>query len=374
MKRIINGLIICGFIYALFFAACMSEKNKQAEAVKAENVIASARVAAPMLPSGVFKKTYWKKDFAPSFYADESVNGITIMAYWSDLNPSAGVYNWARIDTMCAMAASNGKMIAFNIATGAKAPSWVIERSGSIKFVEFNHVTTGSKPIPVNTLQPIIFKQSYIEDLTRFISDFGLHCRANTYWKNIVLVSCSGVSRTTEEIRLPCQDNVKIGAYTSTNATKLWAGVGYTSDTVITAFNKIATAWIIAFPKRAISYSYLNGKDFPAGDKDVFSSASVTLDQLCKSAQRSNTALFKFTSLSNGDLYSKKMLYIDSFGGAKGAQLAESIYSTLALKDSAELIGALDLAVAQGLIFTELDYTTAERFPNIISRYNKIIK
>lgn len=371
MKKLSNLIVLLGFALVFTHVACVTKQKPKEQAMATAAPVQKERLK---LASGIFKKTMWAKEHPAAFYADEAVTGITVMAYWSELNPAPGVYNWARLDTMCSRASANNKLIAFNIGTGSRSPGWVINNSGALTFKEFKHVSTQSKPTPVEILQPIVFRPAYIADISRFIADFGAHCRAQTYWKDIVLVSCGGISRTTEEIRLPCQDDVKIGAYTSTNATRLWGSVGYTSDTVISAFNKIADAWIAAFPKRVISYSFINGKDFINTTPEVFSVTCLSLFEKCKASPRGNTCIYKYTSLDNETAYSRKMEFIDSFNGPQGAQLEEQKYSVLALKDSNDLTGALDQAIARSMGFVEMDFTTVERFNSIVTRYNKIIK
>lgn len=333
--------------------------------------ILAQKVIRPKEVFGIYKKTMWNTVLPETFFNDTNITGITFMAYWWQMNPEPGVYNWERLDYMCNMAAKYNKKIGISIGTGTKSPRFVLDRSGVLTFVEFNHVKTGSKPTPSTIAQPIVFHEPYVTNLVEFITALGKHMRSQPYWTSVTYINNGGISRTTVEVRLPAQDKEVIGGITSTDAPKLWKSVGYTPALIIESFNTISTAYIAAFPKRTIVYSFINSGDFIAGTPDVFSECTKSLYEKCEASDKLNPVLFKYTAVSNGGRYSKRMSYINSFGGELAGQLEEQKYSTLPLSDSADLIGALDLAIAHKMKFIELDGETAERFPGIINLYNQ---
>jgi hypothetical protein len=84
--------------------------------------------AAEAVPRGVYALVSWKADarIEDSIFDLPHVSGVTVRSYWKDLEPSAGVYDWDKLDDHFAAASARGKGVRLAIAGGVYAPSWLI--------------------------------------------------------------------------------------------------------------------------------------------------------------------------------------------------------------------------------------------------------
>jgi hypothetical protein len=56
-----------------------------------------------------------------------NLDGVRLRPIWSDLAPSAGVYDWSSVDALFAIAAEHGKTVGLSVAAGLYTPQWVYD-------------------------------------------------------------------------------------------------------------------------------------------------------------------------------------------------------------------------------------------------------
>lgn len=210
----------------------------------------------PVLNKGFFVATKWKAELEEVALNNPNVSTVTFYAWWMDMNPSKGVYDWKRLDSELSKYVAAGRNCGVMIAGGQRCPEWIFnEGVRHFTVTEFNH---GGKGKSFSHEQPVVYDKAYIDLFNQFVVALAAHMKTQSYWNKVTHVAINGINRTTAEFRLPAQDNMEVGEVTSSDATALWKAKDYDPNTVISAFKQITTVVAKAFPNRYLIVPVIN--------------------------------------------------------------------------------------------------------------------
>ena len=169
--------------------------------------------------------------------------------YWSQIEPTKGVYDWGVIQAAMAPWVANGKKVILRIATAGQ-PSWDAPYSGSgtpswVYADGATSVTDSGETVPV------YWSASYLSDLATFLSAFGATFDGNP---NVALVE-AGVGMGGETMP---ETNL------SPQGMAAWDAAGYSSATWLATVETISTDYRNAFTHTPV-YALLTSS-FLGGD------------------------------------------------------------------------------------------------------------
>jgi hypothetical protein len=162
-----------------------------------------------------------------------NLDGFSLRAAWSDIEPVDGTYDWSPFDAVVDHAASHGKKVMLRILAGTRTPEWVYEAGAArFDFVDDNpyHSTYGeiiSMPVPWDP----IFLTYWFEVVTAMGARYADHAA-------VVLVAITGPA-TAGEMHLGDKDN-----------SEAWHAVGYSNEVLIETWKLTIDAFVTAFPEQ----------------------------------------------------------------------------------------------------------------------------
>ncbi len=162
-----------------------------------------------------------------------NLDGFSLRAAWSDIEPAHGSYDWSLFDAVVDHAASHGKKVMLRILAGTRTPEWVYTAGAArFDFVDDNpyHSTYGeiiSMPVPWDP----IFLTHWFEVVTAMGARYADH-------PAVVLVAITGPA-TAGEMHLGDKDN-----------SEAWHAVGYSNEVLIETWKLTIDAFVTAFPEQ----------------------------------------------------------------------------------------------------------------------------
>ncbi len=152
--------------------------------------------------------------------------GISWVFQWRDLEPTAGGYDWSRVDG--ALAASGSKPVFLRVVGGDTAPAWLPRADGIV----------APNPKGGSTWMPIPWNANFLATWRTFIDAFGARYNANSH---IAMIEGGGDG--------PQGEAHLTGTYA------LWHSVGYSTQTYVAAITTEIADFKGAFPSHKISFA-----------------------------------------------------------------------------------------------------------------------
>jgi hypothetical protein len=168
----------------------------------------------------------------PAILANPNVDGIALRAFWNNLEPADGVYDWSYLDQPLDQAVAAGKMVTLSTSAGIRTPDWVYAEGAA----PFHYMDSSGTPQVI----PIPWDSVYLARWEDFVRAFGTHYSANPA---VVQVKLTGLNRDTNEVLLP----------RTTADTTNWQSVGYTSTRLDDAWKEIVETFAQAFPHQQLA-------------------------------------------------------------------------------------------------------------------------
>jgi hypothetical protein len=168
----------------------------------------------------------------PAILTNPDVDGVALRAWWNNLEPADGVYDWCYLDRPLDQAVAAGKVVTLSASAGIRTPDWVYAEGAA----PFHYTDSSGAPQVI----PIPWDSVYLARWEDFVRAFGERYASNPA---VVQVKLTGLNRDTNEVLLP----------RTTADTAHWQGVGYTSTRVADAFEEIADTFARAFPNQQLA-------------------------------------------------------------------------------------------------------------------------
>lgn len=177
--------------------------------------IIKSLAAAPRLSdaevSGVYGITQGG-DFSPATY-DLDITGLSVRAYWDEIEPVKGQYNWSKFDNVLAKAKAKNKKVKFFVLYGVGVPRW----TGA----QFFRGSEDSQCDSANQDIPIPWDQNLLREEQTFIKDFAARYRDDP---NVAFFTVTGPSAKWGELCLP-NNTVKQPGYSQAAVMNAWKTV-----------------------------------------------------------------------------------------------------------------------------------------------------
>lgn len=160
----------------------------------------------PPPPPPVAERGYWIFDkwLSPMNQAPLSsslVSGVSLGRYWKNLNPSDGVYDFAGLIADIEACIAAGKKVSIKVASGNKTPDWLFALIPNDTFNELQHIATSTSTTAFRA--PVFWDDLYKNKWKEFVS--ALCSALSPYWGSINYIGASGLSRSSDELRIPSQ-------------------------------------------------------------------------------------------------------------------------------------------------------------------------
>ena len=213
--------------------------------------------------------------FALSVLANTSVDGLAIRARWSTVEPSDGVFDWSRIDSVIATAAAYGKKVSISVEAGIVTPSWVYAQGAqSFQFVWDR--SWGPSMCSIATI-PLPWDTVFLKKWAEFVDAFGAKYDSNPYVSHVKL---TGINGKTQETILPhtVNENINNGQCTGYDDIANWQAVGYTRTKIEAAFQEDVADFAAAFPHKEFAAMFT---PCPGGLPPIDQNGAVISGQVC---------------------------------------------------------------------------------------------
>jgi hypothetical protein len=207
---------------------------------------------SPKQTRGVFAITQHNEPFQTATLSDPWVDGVVIRTFWSDVEPSLGVYNWTFIDSQVSAATDRGKRIVLIVLPGAFTPQWALQ---GVQVSQFDSKYGFTKGQPLNL--PVPWDQAYLDRWYEFVKTLGQRYDSNPA---VVLIPVAGPTSVSAEMSLP----------NGPDAIQQWTSLGYSTDKFETAWTSALAAYSQAFPTTQLGLTLYPGLPIPdltASDK-----------------------------------------------------------------------------------------------------------
>ena len=196
--------------------------------------------------------------------------GVFIRLQWNEVNPAAGVYDFAILQREMEQAIKNGKVVSLGIKAGdTGTPDWIFSTNangtaranggGGVPRLHFEDAggsgvatSCGNKMDLGNPVRST-YKTLYFNMLTE-VAKF-VKSRADWY-RALGYIKISGANLVTHENRLPRECNV-IGTTTCICAPAVWAGDGYKPSGLYSFYDEQMALLKSLFPGKAMSYALI---------------------------------------------------------------------------------------------------------------------
>jgi len=206
-------------VAAATLAACSGSTTAPTKPVTPVTPVAAGRVFALMDP-GASAATL------QTFAALPGVDGLAFRVLWSTLEPAAGTYAWAALDTALGVARQQGKQLTIHVApTAVGLPGW-LAALGMASYTYTGPQGLRTDPVPWDTV--------YLARYRAFVTALGAHVQASG---NMDLVaSVSDPVPVPEMTIVGCQNH------------QLTGGIAYDRAAYLAAWDSTISTYAHALP------------------------------------------------------------------------------------------------------------------------------
>lgn len=183
--------------------------------------------------------------FLRPYLENPDLDGLSLRAGWSEVEPAEGAYDWSLFDPVIAHAVRHAKKVMLRVLPGARTPEWVYAAGAArFEFVDGNryHDTYGR-----TLAMPVPWDPVYLSKWERFIAAFGAKY-ADHPAVTIVAVTGPAVGG---EMHLADKRNAAA-----------WHAVGYSNASLIDSWKRTIDAFRAAFPCRHLTVALAKPVDF----------------------------------------------------------------------------------------------------------------
>lgn len=166
-----------------------------------------------------------------------SISGVALQIHWSDLEPTEGKPDWAKLDQLFAAAEASGKWVQLLIFPGFFSPSWALQGVQSASFpIQYGpgRGTVEKLPVPWGNL--------YLTRWFAFLRLLSARYGSNPAFR---VMAADGPTSVSAEFTLP----------SSPEDVRIWLSLGYTPRKYLEAWQRTFRTVSTDFPRQYISLS-----------------------------------------------------------------------------------------------------------------------
>jgi hypothetical protein len=186
-------------------------------------------------PRGVFSLSNSDRIANDTVLNNPDVTGVSIRHSWASLEPIEGVFDWTFLDSEVARAAAAGKKVMLRIGTQAGKPAWV---TAAVRNAGGTFFTFDDNGVP--TTIPVFWDPTFLAKKTAMITALGARFTNNPA---VRIVVASFANATSEDWNVP---------HMPTDIAR-WLALGYTSQKMLDAGQRIIDATMAAFPNQYVT-------------------------------------------------------------------------------------------------------------------------
>jgi hypothetical protein len=369
MRTFIYFGIAIAIFTSLLFAGCTKDNstiiNNQVPALSTDALQSAQSLPMPRGNWVVSAQHLIRSSnaFTPAILNDTSIDGCFLMIAWWQVEPTQNTYDWTALDQNLTSISNAGKNICIAVLAGQQMPAWVFTNLGltDLHFEEFLAGGNSSRQAPVEVDEPQVWKTAYVNAFTSMINALAAHLKSEpAIYAKIRHIKITGLDRSTEEERLPYENNVvNLSGQVSTNAAALWLSAGYLPQKVVTAGEQIMNAYANAFPDKyitmetdTVAWPTIDSK----GNVVPFPDINVGRQLINYGFATYPTRFILQTDYLNNGIVTRVSRNFAAEGGLIGFQVAESTYSIPSYSSSvsASLSQAITNGVTTGAQYEEM--------------------
>lgn len=199
-------------------------------------------------------------DLAEEVLKRPDVDGLLIHLRWVDVNPAHKTYKWEALNATIRLVMRANKRFEIGIVTGSAAPQWVINGSAHAAFSYDAAMGKGCSELTLAAPYDPFYLQSFHE----LLRALGRDLRDHGTYDHLAMIKLSGITTTTDELRLPAVTPCKGGEAPVTT----WLRLGYLPQKVHHAWREMLRMYLEEFPQVSFNLGFIGINAFPAIRKD----------------------------------------------------------------------------------------------------------
>ncbi|HEX2593784.1 MAG TPA: hypothetical protein VHL34_19955 [Rhizomicrobium sp.] len=194
------------------------------------------------------------------------VDGLLIHLRWADISPATKQYNWTTLDRVVQIALAANKRFEIGIETGSQTPAWMFtpKSAGGMgaPHATFTVDAFSAEQCYTFDMAPP-YSAAYLSAFNDMLAQLAKHLRRTGAYKHLSMIKLSGITTTTDELRLPA-----VGGCEGANSVQLWQSLGYTPGKVQAAWRQMLQMYLKHFPEKAFNIGFIGVNAFPAINAD----------------------------------------------------------------------------------------------------------
>ncbi len=275
------------------------------------------------------------------YLSNPDVDGFSLRAGWSDVEPADDAYDWSQFDAVIEAAAAHGKKVMLRVLPGLRTPEWVYE-AGAARF-EFVDDNPNRPTYGEVVSMPLPWDPVFLTKWSDLVAAFGARYAANPA---VTLVAMTGPAAGGE---------MHLGD--KSNADR-WHDLGYSNELLIDTWKLTIDAFSAAFPNQHRTVAVANPVLFDNPAEVRAAVAAYCAESGC--GLQGNWLAAKTSP--TGDLY--QQIANHAAAAPVGFQM---LCSATQERFGGELMTAVDLALEAGASFLEVYRVDVAEFPDAIA-------
>lgn len=226
------------------------------------SILDAATLLAP--PKGVKNPLPNQGPISTQALMVHGTDGLLIHLRWNEISTGVETYNWTSLRDAVQLAINQGKRFEIGIVIGGAEPTWLTapKTSGGLGArygnFEVNASSAGTCPtFKMAAPYDPVFLAAFDDLLHKLSADL----RKNRTYDKLSLIKLSGLTTTTDELRLPAVDACKSSGASKT--IQAWQKLGYTPAKVEAAWKTMLSSYLKYFPDKSFSIGFIGVNAFP---------------------------------------------------------------------------------------------------------------
>ncbi len=318
---------------------------------------------------------------------DDRMSGLHLRYKWAQLNPRAGVYDFAALGQVLDTLKAAGKFATLTVMAGKYTPEWVLDAGSGHIGLPARSFDGYSQPFVPHPWHPVFLAayEDMLEALAAFLRQTPDRNRTVVAVRNAAVVVHSGETRLMPTAPFEFDAGVDRLTADRIKATLCaeWAKAGYTEDKVVDAVRRVNDFLAAVFPDKYITLGFVGGsRRFPTvGKKGQCrpGARNGTMDEIIRQtvSDHGPRAIIVNTVLTPKIGNPPVMDWVRKNGGQIGYQVNQQIVgcaegAKTACSDTL-LRDTLQVAVDLGAVFVEVHDGNINRQQDILREFNAVL-
>ncbi|MGH6873315.1 MAG: hypothetical protein ACREHE_17600 [Rhizomicrobium sp.] len=227
-----------------------------------------------------------QKQVVTAALAEPGVDGLLIHLRWGQTSNGFMSYDWTALDDTIALATAAHKRFEIGVVMGGATPGWVTAPApkglgaASASFTVNASVGGGCTTF----IMAAPYDPNYLKAYRDFLTKLAAHLRTMKTYQFLAMLKLSGLSTTTDEMRLPAIDPPASAHCAASDTLATWQSLGYTPGKVRGAWDAMLRAAAADFPQKSFNIGFIGFNAFP-GIRSDGSIATAKSEQAALSAR-----------------------------------------------------------------------------------------